>query len=464
MRRRLTAALAVVLLVAGCTGDAGDGARPGGSGAPPATLPATLGKTEPCAGIDGFACGDLVVPLDRGGKVPGELTLRVAVADNADAPRGTLLMLTGGPGQPGVSFVPRLRQRIGYLLDDYRLVMIDQRGTGATAIDCPKLQNEVGWSDVTPPSPGAVQECADLIGSARDFYTTADTVADLDALRAALGVDTWAISGVSYGSFVAARYGLTFPERASRLVLDSVVQQDGAPALYTEGFARAAHVLRTACEEQSCGYDPAQELADVVRRHGNGVGVFDLLVIASISDPRLRGTSYYPVLKLLHQAAQGDVGPLNQAIDDLRSDPAPAGEFSSGLHAATLCADQADLPWRDPAAPTAGRPGAVQEAVAALPADAVWPFTPQDAGGQGLVQTCVPWPPTRQNPEPPHRTLTMPVLLLAGDRDLSTPLAWAQEQAAMTPKGELVVVEGMGHSIQGRHPVGDAAVRRFLLG
>ena len=92
-----------------------------------------------------------------------------------------------------------------------------------------------------------------------------------------------------------------------------------------------------------------------------------------------------------------------------------------------------------------------------------WPFPPTVAVDQGIVQTCAFWPPARPNPQPPFPRLVMPVLLLAGDRDLSTPLAWAQEQARETPRGTLVVVPGMGHSIQGRNPQGDAAVSHFLL-
>jgi hypothetical protein len=41
---------------------------------------------------------------------------------------------------------------------------------------------------------------------------------------------------------------------------------------------------------------------------------------------------------------------------------------------------------------------------------------------------------------------------------------WAVEQAGQTPNGELVVIPGMGHSIQGRHPDGDRAVELFLTG
>ena len=55
----------------------------------------------------------------------------------------------------------------------------------------------------------------------------------------------------------------------------------------------------------------------------------------------------------------------------------------------------------------------------------------------------------------------VPVLLLAGDRDLSTPLAWAQSEARQAPHGRLVVVPGAGHSVQLRAP--GAAGRRALV-
>jgi pimeloyl-ACP methyl ester carboxylesterase len=432
----------------------------------PALAPATAARltdARPCPGVAGFTCSYLTVARDRTAAASSEtLRLPVAVADNATAPRGTLLVLAGGPGQPGVGLLPRISRRISYLLHDYRLVMIDQRGTGAGAIHCERLQAEVGSSDITPPSPEAVRDCARQLGPARDHYTTADTVADLEDLRRALDVPRWTLDGVSYGSFVAQHYGLTFPERVHRMVLDSVVPVDNDP-LYVAGLHRTGWVLRQACQEQDCGFDPAAALADVVRRYDNGVGVFDLVATASIADPKLTGQGFYPVLALLRQAAQGDPGPLNDAVAALQGgQDTPPGLFSAGLHLATLCADLVRAPWGDSAAPLGQRDDAVARAERELSAEQVWPFEPRTAVGQGVVQGCRHWPPSRANPQPPHRHLSMPVLLINGDRDLSTPLEWAMEQAARIPHGKLVIVPGMGHSIQGRDATGDRAVQDFL--
>ena len=60
----------------------------------------------------------------------------------------------------------------------------------------------------------------------------------------------------------------------------------------------------------------------------------------------------------------------------------------------------------------------------------------------------------------------MPVLLLNGDRDLSTPLEWARGELRRAPHGRLVVVQGASHSIQNRErgTQGREAVARFLDG
>jgi pimeloyl-ACP methyl ester carboxylesterase len=140
-----------------------------------------------CPGIGGFTCESLSVPLDHAGGSSRGLRLQVGVQNAAEAPRGVLLFLAGGPGQPGVPLIPRIRSRVGDALDGYRLVMIDQRGTGAGALRCPSLQTTAGASDLVVPPVGQVAACAREVGPSRRFFTTAETVGDIEALRRALG-------------------------------------------------------------------------------------------------------------------------------------------------------------------------------------------------------------------------------------------------------------------------------------
>ena len=57
----------------------------------------------------------------------------------------------------------------------------------------------------------------------------------------------------------------------------------------------------------------------------------------------------------------------------------------------------------------------------------------------------------------------VPVLFLAGDRDLSAPVESVRGEAARAPGGRLVVVRGAGHVVTARPGRGREVVRDFLL-
>ncbi len=467
--------LAAVLLTAasGCSGHARSIPRPltsvsGSASGPTESGPALnltgLSAVRPCPYVAAFSCGMLSVRLDPYGSAPGRLWLQVAVSDVTAAPRGVLVLLTGGPGQPGVPFAPRLASRLGTALRGYRLVMFDQRGTGAGALNCPALQQEMGASDLTVPTPAAVRSCAAVIGASRRYFATAYTVADIEALRNALGVRRLTLDGVSYGSYVAEQFALAHPAQVRRLVLDSVVPSWNADPLQLAGMRESATVLRAACAAQGCGFDPAVDLAVVARRYHDGPVLLDTLVTMSVGDP-----SFPRVPAMLHAAAGGQPAALRALIAQVHAgDAASAAELSQGLHASTLCADM-QMPWGGPDTPLARRPAALARAVAGLTTAQVWPFDRATAAGNGLIQTCLHWPPT---PAPPAATAPradlppVPVLLLAGGRDLSTPLADARAEAALAPDGRLFIVPAAGHSVQNRAAgnQAEAEVAQFLSG
>ncbi len=474
-RARWLAAVLLVALVAACTsgGSPGSGAAGGdgttgpGAGAttsqasPPAAAAARLTGSAPCAGAAGFTCSTLSVPLDHSGRVAGRLDLRVAAGNDARAPRGVLVLLTGGPGQPGVPFAGRLSRVLGSTIAGYRLVMFDQRGTGSEALRCPALQSAMGQSDLRAPPARAVRDCGAAVGAKRRFFSTADTVADLESLRGALGAAKLTLDGVSYGTFVAERYALAYPNRVARLVLDSVVPHDAPIILPVVNMQATARVLRAVCQQRSCPADPAGDLAAVVRARHDGAELLDTLVTLSVADPTFTG-----VPEALHEARQGQPARLDRLVAAVRQGSgASAAELSQGLHASTLCTDT-PAPWGDSSAPIQGRAEALRRAVDRLTDAQVFPFDRATASGNGIAQTCLAWPPTPAPPAPAPGTKLppVPVLLLAGDRDLSTPLAWARQEARLAPRGRLVVVPDAGHSVQSRasSEVARHAVADFL--
>src|SRR3954447_24351 len=103
-----------------------------------------------------------------------------------------------------------------------------------------------------------------------------------------------------------------------------------------------------------------------------------------------------------------------------------------------------------PAAPLAARHAALARVRRTLPARRAFPYTPAVVTGHGFAQGCALWPPVAPPPAPSPGRIAAPALLLAGDRDLSTPLEWARLQARAMADARLVVVPGAGHSIIGR--------------
>ncbi|EEI17136.1 alpha/beta fold hydrolase [Corynebacterium lipophiloflavum] len=142
-----------------------------------------------------------------------------------DAPKPALLYLQGGPGFPS----PREHYDwIATALEHYRVVLLDQRGTGrSTRIDraTPQLID----------APTLTRLRADAI------------VADAEAIRRELGVERWDVLGQSFGGFCLAHYLAAHPESVRHAFftggLPTVTR--GVDEVYHATFAklRARHQL-----------------------------------------------------------------------------------------------------------------------------------------------------------------------------------------------------------------------------
>ncbi|WP_432941498.1 alpha/beta hydrolase [Kribbella sp. CA-253562] len=422
-----------------------------------------------CPGLSGFTCTTLDVPLDHSKPTGRQLQLEVAAANNVDAPRGVLLMLTGGPGQPGVPLLNRIRSYLDpAVLREYQLVMFDQRGTGSRGIDCPELQTAVGGSDFLTPPPDAVDACARQLGADVNFYGTPDTVDDIELLRRSLGRDQLTLNGTSYGSFTAAQYGLKYPERVRSLVLDSVVPHRGFDPFGTDLMAHTDDVLRAACKrDPACTTDPVADLAWLVQRGEldgvpvNGTSLIESLAILSLNsvNPSLEG-----IPKVLNDARQGDTAALKELFQRASSRGASYDELSAGLHLATLCSDLR-LPWK-PETPAAQRRTLLDAALRRLNPAQLHPYDVRTARNQLVVEGCLRWPATRASTYPAGQELLPRTLILHGSNDLFCPMSWAEWERDHARQAQLVVVPGSGHGVQGSQvdQTGRARVRQFLLG
>ncbi|MGW2330717.1 alpha/beta hydrolase [Streptomyces sp. NPDC001700] len=194
-----------------------------------------------CAG-DGHdarqECATLDVPLNYRGPDGKSITLTVSRvrSERPEARRGTLLLIPGGPGEPGLNRPSTVGKRLPQSVRDaYDLISFDPRGTGrSTPASCDLAAGDRSLA-TTRPWPAADGDITENVATARrvadtcarnggDLLPTLSTVneaRDIDSVRRALGERKLSAWGRSYGTYVGSVYAQLYPERTDRWVLDS---------------------------------------------------------------------------------------------------------------------------------------------------------------------------------------------------------------------------------------------------
>ena len=454
-----------------------------------ALAPVAGAQTAPrltrCSGQARFGCGTLNVPLDYSGRVPGTIGLRFAAQRSFPRTGKVLFALTGGPGQGGVEFATSQAASLEPALRQYRLVTLDQRGTGRSgALSCPRLQRLLPLDATTAPD---VAACAARIGPRRAFYTTADTVLDLESLRKALGAQKVALMGVSYGTHVALQYARAFPQNVDRLILDSIVGPSGLDPFQLDTFRNLGRVLREQCARGRCRGVTADPVGDegalVTRLNAPGPlrgSFFDdrgrpkrtlyrnpdeiaNLIIAGDLNPLLRAA----LPGAIAAARRGDTAELMRLRRIAQGTHLTTRELSAGLQLTTDCLDMSQsLPYSIATTPVAARPPIAQAALAAIPPAQYAPF---DAGAvlrTSYVQACIQWPNDVSRLPFTGPLPDVPALLLGGRLDTRTPIENARATATQLPHASVVTLPGSGHDAIDNDLTGciGTALERFIAG
>jgi len=416
----------------------------------------------PCGDDNNFACGHLTVPLDPSGATPGTITLamRRHRAPVGEA-RSAIVALAGGPGQPALPFAEEFAELLGPIASTRDLIVFDQRGIGLSApLSChaferPSLFHSFG---------AELEACGSQLGSTRSFYTTADTVADIEAIRQAGDYEKLVLYGTSYGTKVAEQYAQDYPSHVEALVLDSVVPPDGPDPLNRSTFAAIPRILRQLCAAAACADVTRSPVADLARvlaqmrretldgRAIDGGGHAHTIPLSS-SDllELLLAGDFSPLLRSefvtsMAAAARGDTAPLARLIEDASQGEGEGEDFDTPLYYATTCEEQA-FPFSRTATPRQ-RIAQALAAAKALPASTFAPFAASDALALSDIPTCAYWPYTTPGPVLDQAPLPdVPTLILSGADDLRTPTAGAREVAAAIPDAHLLVVPNTGHSV-----------------
>jgi pimeloyl-ACP methyl ester carboxylesterase len=423
-----------------------------------------------CDSNPSLECASVDVPLDRFGGIPGELSLHIR-RQPAKPSRGVVLFLAGGPGQASAQILPLVLDEVRQLFPGYTVAASDQRGSGdSSPLHCAAFEQTVAidWDEVDD----FAERCAEQLGPARAAFTTREAAEDLDAVRAALGADRVILYGTSYGTKLALAYALAHPDRVERLLLDSVLPIS-APDPFSRSTLRAIpSVLGALCRGGLCRRATPSAAADFVTLANRladdpapplaAEELLDLL-LASDMDDALRAA----IPAAVRSALFGDATPLLRLRGLMNGDYASAwGEaFSAPLFAATTCED-VTFPWSRGGLPTEHE-DAWRVAAAGIDPAEYAPFGRWALTAHSFTRVCLRWPQSPVAPATPAGPLPdVPVLALAGELDLRTPLNDARATAALFPHGSLVVVPHAGHSVllSDSTACSSSAVRAWLAG
>lgn len=399
-------------------------------------------------------CAKFPVPEDRANPHSRTIELRLAIvkSDSEVPDRDLVTLLAGGPGQSAIDTYPEVAAAFAPLLKQHDLLLLDQRGTGGSnPLSCPKAE-KAQQAQANLPFDAAraktdIAACLAEVEQKADprFYTTTIAVADLEAVRQALGSPKLDLVGVSYGTRMAQQYAVAHPGAVRSIVLDSVVPNSLVLGeSFASDLARALKLQADACvATPACNKAYGDWRKTLLDLHAKLVAT----PVANVTFPD--PNTFKPVTRtvtgdtladLVHlfaynagasallpldvaQATKGNFAPL-LGQTQLGQGDLSAG-MNPGMQLSVMCAE--DAPFLKP------RPEDADTLLGTLPI-------------QRIETACSVWPRGGM-PKDFHAPFksAIPTLILSGERDPVTPPRFAQEVLKGLSDGRVLELKGMGH-------------------
>jgi pimeloyl-ACP methyl ester carboxylesterase len=414
---------------------------------------------EPCKelGIEGEArCGTYEVFENRTAKSGRTIKLKIIVLkalSKTPAP-DAIFWLEGGPGAAATNAVGLARAGIlESARRDHDLVFVDQRGTGGSnplicdVGDDPK-DLQVFFGNILPLD--KVRACRDKLQGIADLrlYTTPIAMDDLDDVRSALGYDKINLSGASYGTIAAQVYMRQHPEHVRSVFLVGVATPNiKQPLLFPRSAQHAMDMLFVDCAaDELCHLafpNLPQEFAAVLSRFDQGpvsVQMIDpvsrkkeqVTVYRSSFVERIRLAMYSTTTQrfvplIIHRAFVNDYVPFEEAA--MAFSP---GAVARGMYFTVTCSEGvAFIGDQELVSETKGTFVGVERVKRHIEACQDWPKGSIPASYIELVKS------------------TLPVLMISGEVDGSSPTWFGEEAIKSLPNGRQLKIRYLGHQIDG---------------
>jgi pimeloyl-ACP methyl ester carboxylesterase len=411
-------------------------------------------------------CGYLNVPVDRTDPRSPRIRLAVTIlrarGGGMSAAPDPVLILSGQPGSAATFDIREWLE--SPLLDERDIILMDLRGTGKSQpnLNCPEFE------EGNPGDVKALQACRKRLEREHivlDQYTSAQSAADLNDLRQALGYESWNVLGISYGTRVALTLLRDFPEGIRSVVLDSVYPLE--VNIFEEQAVNAAQAIQaffTACHQDAqCAFtypdleqvfgdllisldknprpvmvaDPRTGEIQMVALDGNRMAS---LIMEALNTPETLARIPYLIYETQYGNDHAIAGLMfPSSYNGAALTPEQAKEirraFAEGAYYSLICAEEAafnDLKAAESAARESGSPLAER-------------FYSEV---RTLFERCQAWNvKAAESIETQAIASPVPALLLSGEYDPLTPPHWAQIAAHGLPDSKMLVFPATGHHV-----------------
>lgn len=372
-------------------------------------------------------CGTFNRPLDPSDPASKTLALFVAVipALTLEPEADPFVPIAGGPGQASSVFYANFASAFEKVRRNRDIVLLDQRGTGkSAAMECDVDEDVIEGRFSREQTIAEVEKCLQALPHDPRFFTTSVAVADLEALRTALGYAQFNLYGISYGSRVAQHFLRQHPDSTRSVILDGVAAPQIAlgPGIAIDAQATMDAIFDRCAEDSSCAErfpGIRNDFADLRERlavESVPVTVPNPLTgqteSVDFGDQEMAGAlrllSYHPttvamIPLMISEAVAGNYAPLAAQLLMIAENMSES--INIGMHNAVICTEDAPFFAAENVTTEALRAtyiGPVQlEALDAM--CSVWPAGIMDDGFKSPVSS------------------DQPVLLLSGETDPVTP-------------------------------------------
>ena len=433
----------------------------------------------PCRGVAptaaaGTRCGSLRVPLDRTNARSGTTKIVFALVPRRDVSRpslGTLVLSSG----PILAAAAEYTAGLDPVRSRRDVLFVDQRGTGRSGVlACPVLRGVVPALLSEQQMLARIGACGRQLGPRAGLYGTAAAADDIEAVRAALGLERLDLWGSSYGTYLMTVYAARHPAHVQSLVLHGAYPIDFDPwALDRLAAARRSIGLVCARTGDCRGDVVLRDLAELAARlrvhpvtftvpaDGGRMTVrLDEAALAGIAYGAGNVAGFGRLPAATASALAGDLAPMRRLVELTLQpiDESFAQGFAQQCHEYPRVFSYGDSRAERRAAYLSARAAIGSRALAPFSA-AAWTATQLEAVG-----SCLEWPNDRAaaRPFPTGTALPdVPVLVVTGDLDTNTPAPSGRVAARQFPNARFVEIPNVGHTPE-TSPCGVALALRFV--